>query len=91
MLSAASFVWVPSQDIGTVQSMQKKVAEMENQLGQLEERIVASTTQSQQFAMADHFDKDTIIEKEVVLKERYQSLQVGRRRSSVCCVVCAGM
>ncbi|XP_022101019.1 spectrin alpha chain, non-erythrocytic 1-like isoform X4 [Acanthaster planci] len=63
------------KDIGTVQSMQKKVAEMENQLGQLEERIVASTTQSQQFAMADHFDKDTIIEKEVVLKERYQSLQ----------------
>ena len=64
------------QDIGTVQSMQKKVTEMENQLGQLEERVVASKTQSQQFAMAGHFDKDIIIEKEVTMTQRYQALQV---------------
>ena len=56
--------------------MQKKVVEMENQLGQLEERIVASQTQSQQFAQAGHFDRETIVEKEVVLTQRYQALQV---------------
>ncbi len=65
----------PGKDIGTVQSMQKKVVEMENQLGQLEERIVASQTQSQQFAQAGHFDKDIIVEKEVTLTQRYQALQ----------------
>ncbi|XP_033642968.1 spectrin alpha chain, non-erythrocytic 1-like isoform X3 [Asterias rubens] len=65
----------PGKDIGTVQSMQKKVVEMENQLGQLEERIVASQTQSQQFAQAGHFDRETIVEKEVVLTQRYQALQ----------------
>ena len=42
-----------------------------------EERVVQAQAQSQQFAQAGHYDKDTIAEREQIVVQKFQALQVS--------------
>ncbi len=70
------FIVVSLQDELSTANFQKRIAMLEQDMKVHEERVVQAQAQSQQFAQAGHYDKDQIAEKEQVVVQKFQALQV---------------
>ena len=75
--SAFPSSFLHQQDELSTANFQKRMAMLEQDMRVHEERVQAAQAQSQQFAQANHYDKDQIAEREAIVVQKFQALQVS--------------